>query len=124
MKFTLPIILVVITAGLMALALVGAGHAHGTVGIAAGSAIRGLTPKASTPEQALTNLLVDLQRRNWDRAFAALANSSGGDEQSFVQDWLRSNGRPRPFSNIEGFESRPPHATSDDDPPCARLDRT
>jgi len=51
MKFTLPIILVVVTAGLMVLALVGAGNAHGTVGIAAGSAVRGLTPKASTPEQ-------------------------------------------------------------------------
>jgi len=114
MKFTLPIILVVITAGLMVVALVGAGQAHGTVGIAAGSAVRGLTPKASTPEQALTNLLVDLQRRNWDRAFAALANSSGGDEQSFVQDWLGSSGSLRSLSNLEGFESRPLHATSDD----------
>src|SRR5258706_9301712 len=113
MKFTLPIILVVITAGLMVVALVGAGHAHGTVGIAAGSAVGGLTPKASTPEQGLTNLLVDLQRRNWDRAFSALANSSGGDEQSFVQDWLGSHGSLRSLSNLEGFESRPLHATND-----------
>src|SRR5258708_37674975 len=100
MKFTLPIILVVVTAGLMVLALVGAGHAHGTVGIAAGSAVRGLTPKASTPEQALTNLLVDLQRRNWDRAFAALANSSGGEEQSVVPDWLGFDGQLRSFVNF------------------------
>src|SRR5258708_11270231 len=120
MKFTLPIILVVITAGLMALALVGAGHAHGTVGIAAGSAIRGLTPKASTPEQALTNLLVDLQRRNWDRAFAALANSSGGDEQSFVQDWLGFHWGLRSLSNLEGFESRALHATHVDSQHHAR----
>src|SRR5258708_39895629 len=99
MKFTLPVILVVITAGLMMLALVGAGHAHGTVGIAAGSAIRGLTPKANTPEQAVAHLLGDLQRRNWDRAFAALATSSGGDEQMFVQDRLGFRGRPRPLFN-------------------------
>jgi hypothetical protein len=114
MKFTLPIILVVVTAVLMVLAVVGAGNAHGTVGIAAGSAVRGLTPKASTPDQALTNLLVDLQRRNWDRAFSELANSSGGDEQTFVQEWLGFHGSLRSLSNLEGFESRPLHATNDE----------
>jgi hypothetical protein len=98
----------------MVLAVVGAGNAHGTVGIAAGSALRGLTPKASTPDQALTNLLVDLQRRNWDRAFSELANSNGGDEQTFVQEWLGSHGSLRSLSNIEGFESRPLHATNDE----------
>src|ERR1700730_17065169 len=107
MKITLPIILVVVTVGLMVIALVGAGHAGGTVGIAAGSAVRGLTPKASTPEQALTNLLVDLQRRNWDRAFSALSKTSTGDEQSFIQDWLGSNGSLRSLSNLEGFELPP-----------------
>src|SRR5882672_3993349 len=121
MKFTLPIILVVITVGLMVVALVGAGQSHGTVGIAAGSAVRGLTPKASTPEQALTNLLVDLQRRNWDRAFSALAKGSGGDEQAFVQDWLGSHGSLRSLSNLEGFESRPLHATNDEAQLRARL---
>lgn len=114
MKFTLPIILVVVTAVLMVLAVVGAGSAHGTVGIAAGSAVRGLTPKASTPDQALTNLLVDLQRRNWDRAFSELANSNGGDEQTFVQEWLGSHGSLRSLSNLEAFESRPLHATNDE----------
>ena len=114
MKFILPIILVVVTAVLMVLAVVGAGNAHGTVGIAAGSAIRGLTPKANTPDQALTNLLVDLQRRNWDRAFSELANSNGGDEQTFVQEWLGSHGSLRSLSNLEGFESRPLHATNDE----------
>jgi hypothetical protein len=114
MKFTLPIILVVVTAVLMVIAVVGAGNAHGTVGVAAGSAVRGLTPKASTPDQALTNLLVELKRRNWDRAFSELANSNGGDEQSFVQEWLGSHGSLRSLSNLEGFESRPLHATNDE----------
>jgi hypothetical protein len=114
MKFTLPIILVVVTAVLMVLSLIGAGQGHGTVGIAAGSAVRGLTPKASTPDQALTNLLVDLQRRNWDRAFLELANSNAGDEQSFVLAWLGSHGSLRSLSNLEGFESRPLHATNDE----------
>jgi hypothetical protein len=114
MKFILPIILVVLTAGLMFLALVGAGHTSGTVGIASGSAMYGLTAKASTPEQAVANLLADLQRRNWDRAFAALSKTSATDEQSFIQDWTGSSGSLRSFSNLEGFESRPLHATNDE----------
>src|ERR1700730_18175031 len=103
MKFVLPIVLVAITAGLMVLALFGAGQARGTVGIAAGSAMYGLTPKASTPEQGLKNLLVDVQRRNWDEAYGTLSKASAADEQSFIQDWLGSNGSLRSFSSLEGF---------------------
>src|SRR5579872_2340598 len=114
MKLALPILLVAVTAGLMVLALVGPGTAHGTVGIAAGSAFYGLTPKASSPQQALTNLLVDVQRRNWDRAYANVSKASAVDEQSFIQDWLGSNGSLRSFSSLEGFDPRPLHATNDD----------
>jgi hypothetical protein len=114
MKFTLPIILLAVTVALMVLALLGAGHARGTVGIETGSAVRGFTPKASTPEQALANLLTDVQRRNWDRAFSGLSKTSSTDEQSFIQDWIGSNGSLRSFSNLEGFDSRPLHATSDE----------
>jgi hypothetical protein len=121
MKLALPIILVVVTALLMVLALVGAGHAGGTVGIAAGSALYGLTPKASTPQQALTNLLVDVQRRNWDRAFSAVSKTSAVDKQAFIQDWIGSNGSLRSFSNLEGFDPRPLHITSDDAQMRARL---
>jgi hypothetical protein len=112
MKFALPIILVVVTAVLMVLALFGAGQARGTVGIPLGSTV--YTPKASTPEQALKNLLVDVQRRNWDRALAAVSKTTPMDKQSFIQDWTGSNGSLRSFSSLEGFESRPLHITNDD----------
>jgi hypothetical protein len=121
MKLALPIILVVVTALLMVLALVGAGHAGGTVGIAAGSALYGLTPKASTPQQALTNLLVDVKRRNWDRAFSAVSKTSAVEKPAFIQDWIGSNGSLRSFSNLEGFDPRPLHITSDDAQMRARL---
>ena len=114
MKLTLPIILVVVTAGLMALALVGGGPAANRVGIATGTTVGGFTPKASTPEQGLTNLLGEVQRRNWDRAFSTSSKTSGTDEQSFIQDWIGSNGSLRSFSSLEGFDSRPLHATNDD----------
>ncbi|MHB8217939.1 MAG: hypothetical protein ACYDDS_17845 [Candidatus Sulfotelmatobacter sp.] len=112
MKFILPIILVVATAALMVLGLFVGGQAHGTIGIAAGSAV--YTPKASTPEQALKNLLVDVQRRNWDRALADVSKNSITDKQAFIQDWTGSNGSLRSFSSLEGFESRPLHITNDE----------
>ncbi|MGB2606987.1 MAG: hypothetical protein WBC78_25515, partial [Candidatus Sulfotelmatobacter sp.] len=75
MKIALPIVLVVVTAGLMVVALYGSGDGAARIGIATGSALYGLTPKASSPQQALTNLLSDVQRRNWDRAFDALSKT-------------------------------------------------
>jgi hypothetical protein len=112
MKFILPIILVVVTAGLMVLGLFIGGEARGTVGIAAGSAV--YTPKADNAEQALKNLLADVQRRNWDRALAAVSKSSATDKESFIQEWTGSNGSLRSFSALEGFESRPLHITADE----------
>jgi len=112
MKFILPIILVVATAALMVLGLFVGGQAHGTIGIAAGSAV--YTPQASTPEQALKNLLVDVQRRNWDRALTDVSKNSITDKQAFIQDWTGSNGSLRSFSSLEGFESRPLHITNDE----------
>jgi len=114
MKFALPVALVIVTVGLMVFGLVRVGHAHGTVGVAAGSAMYGLTPKSSTPEQALNNLLIEAQRRNWDRAFAAVSNLSADDKASFIQDWTGSNGSLRSFSNLESFETRPMYVTSDE----------
>jgi hypothetical protein len=113
MKIALPTILVVLTAGLMVVALYGAGANPARIGIT-GSAVYGLTPKSSTPLQALTNFLVDVQRRNWDRAFDTLSTTSAADKESFIQDWLSSNGSLRSFSNLEGFDPRPLHITNDD----------
>ncbi len=111
MKIVLPVILVVGTAGLMVLALVGGGNARGTVGIAGGSAM--FTPKGTTPEVALHNLLVDVQRRHWDRAYDALSKTSKADKEDFIQDWTGSNGSLRSFSALEGFDPRPLHITDD-----------
>lgn len=96
----------------MVFALFGAGQSTGTVGIASGSAV--YTPKASTPEQAVKNLLVDVQHRNWDRAYSDIAKSSAVDKQAFIQDWTGSNASLRSFSSLEGFEARPLHITNDD----------
>jgi hypothetical protein len=115
MKFILPIILAAATAVLIVLALVAPGNAGGkTVGISAGSAFYGLTPKASTPDQALSNLLLDVKRRNWDQAYAEVSNPRPADKQSFIQDWTGSYGSLRTFSALDGFDTRPLHITNDE----------
>jgi hypothetical protein len=121
MKVTLPIILLVATVLLIGAGVLTARGSGGTVGIAAGSALPGLAEKPDTPERALTILLTDLQRRNWQQAFSMLVTTSGVDEQSFVQDWTGSDGSLRTFSNLEGFDLWPLHASADDAQIRARL---
>jgi len=111
MKYAVPVLLVVATAFFMVLGLYITGQAGSNLGVAKGSA---LYSSASTPEQALDNFLIDVQRRNWDRALANIASSSPVDKQSFIQDWLGTNGSLRSFSSLESFDSRPLHATNDE----------
>jgi len=112
MKRVLPITIVIVTALLLAMGMSGAGRSSGTVGIASGSALPGLAANASTPDQALANFVIDLQRRNWDRAFSELDKTTTGlTKETFVQEWIGSNGGLRSFSNLEGYDARPLHAT-------------
>ncbi|HTT20518.1 MAG TPA: hypothetical protein VMG82_16330 [Candidatus Sulfotelmatobacter sp.] len=116
MKRTLPIIILIVagTVGLMFLGL-STGRSAGTVGIAAGTALPGFSERASTPEQALNNFLLDIQRRNWDRAFSSIERTSDAlNEQAFIQQWIGSNGGLRSFSSLERFDTRPLHATDSD----------
>jgi hypothetical protein len=115
MRRLLPIIIVAVTVLLMVVGLTGAGRSSGTVGIASGSALPGFTAKATTPERALANFLVDVQRRNWDRAFSSVERTNQAvNEQSFIQEWIGSNGGLRSFSNLEGYDARPLHVTDSD----------
>jgi hypothetical protein len=112
MKYATPVLLVAVTAALMVLGLFVTGQAGNTIGVVKGSALH--TAAATTPDDAINNLLTDVQRRNWDRAFADVSTSSGVTEQSFIQDWLGSNGSLRSFSSLESFDPRPLHATADE----------
>jgi hypothetical protein len=115
MKYILPIIIVAVTAILVALSVTGAGGSAKTVGIASGSALPGFTPKAGTPEQAVANLLIDVQRRNWDRAYAGLAKTDNrANAASFKRDWTGTDGSLRTFSSLEAYDARPLHATADE----------
>jgi hypothetical protein len=114
MKRTLPIVVLIVgvTVVLMFLGL-STGRSSGTVGVAAGTALPGFSASASTPEAALNNFLLDVQRRHWDRAFAAIERTSDTlSEQAFIQEWIGTNGGLRSFSSLERFDTRPLHATN------------
>ena len=112
MRHLLPIILVAATILLMVVGLTSVGRSSGTVGIASGSALPGFSSNANTPEQALSNFLIDVQRRNWDRAFSGVERTNDSvNEQSFIQEWTGSNGGLRTFSSLESYDARPLHAT-------------
>ncbi len=123
MKRALPLVIIVVavTVGLIIVGLHGTAG-PGTVGIAAGSALPGFSATATTPEQALANFLLDVQRRNWGRAFSSLERTNANlNEQEFAQEWMGTNGGLRSFSNLEGYDARPLHATNSDAQMRARL---
>ncbi|HXJ85863.1 MAG TPA: hypothetical protein VMS18_03540 [Candidatus Binatia bacterium] len=123
MNRTLPITILIVagTVGLMFLGF-STGRSAGTVGVAAGTALPGFSERVSTPEQALNNFLLDIQRRNWDRAYSSIERTSSAlNEQAFVQEWVGSNGGLRSFSSLERFDARPLHATDSDAQMRARL---
>ena len=114
MKRAVPIILVIVVATvvLMFLGLTVSRPSNGTVGIASGSALPGFGVSASTPDAALSNFLLDIQKRNWDRAFAAIERTSDTlTEPVFIQDWIGSSGGLRSFSSLEKYDVRPLHAS-------------
>jgi len=117
MKRALPIVIVIVavTAVLIFLGLTSVGRATGTIGIATGGALTGFSTDTSTPEKAMNNFLLDVQKRDWDRAFASAERASDAiTEQSFIQDWVGSNGGLRSFSTLERYDTRPLHASDSD----------
>lgn len=114
MKRALPIVLVLLVATVVLIFLgLAFGRSNGTVGIASGSALPGFNANASTPQQALSNFLQDVQRRNWDRAFASLERTSDAvTKLDFIQEWTGTNGGLRSFSSLEKYDARPLHATN------------
>jgi hypothetical protein len=114
MKIVGSILVFVVTAALIAIGLSGSGSAARTLGVVSGSALPGLTPTAGTPEQAITNLLTAVQRRDWNGAHAQLANSSEVDETQFTKELAGSGGSIRSLSTLQSWDLNPLHVTNND----------
>jgi hypothetical protein len=114
MKVVLPTLIFGLTAALVALGTLGPSQLGTTVGVASGSALPGLTPSASTPEQAISAFLTQVRKRNWRIAYLQLANQSNVDDSLFVRELTGGNGSLRTFSGLQDWELQPLHATNDE----------
>src|SRR5258708_15537780 len=114
MKRTLPIVILIVAVSVVLMFLgLSTGRSAGTVGIASGVALPGFNTSAPNPEQALNNFLLDVQRRNWDRAFSSVERTSDTlTEQGFIQEWVGSNGGVLAFSTLERVCARAPPRTN------------
>jgi hypothetical protein len=114
MKYTLPIIIVAVTAVLIAWGTLAPSQVGATIGVASGSAVPGVTSAASSPQEAIDDLLTNVRKRNWRPAYDALANSGTLDEALFARDLSGGYGSLRTFSGLQGWDLQPLHITPDE----------
>ncbi len=93
MKRIIPIILLVLTAVLIAMATVHSNE---------------LKP-ATTPEGAVQGLLDHAQSRDFAGAFNYVSKSSNTDQQSFAKDFTGRDGSLRTYSSLQKFDTKVLH---------------
>lgn len=96
------------------IALVVAGTLWPNVSGTAGADARArLTGSASTPQDAVNDLLQQIARRNWHSAYARLANRNEFSESEFTRDLTGSYGSLHTYASLDGFDVRPLRASTD-----------
>jgi hypothetical protein len=73
-----------------------------------------LMGNVSTPQDAVNTLLRQIGRRNWEDAYASLANKSEFTESEFVRDLNGDYGSLRTYANLDGFDAQPLRASTDE----------
>jgi hypothetical protein len=66
---------------------------------------------AQRPEEAVRLMLTNVQARNWDAAYAQLANAAEVDKRAFMRDFAGTDGSLLTYSNLESFDVWGLHAT-------------
>jgi hypothetical protein len=69
---------------------------------------------AGAPQAAIASLLRNVQRHDWDAAYAQVAGSSNVDQASFIRDLSGTHGALRTFSGLTGWDLNPLRATDSD----------
>jgi len=80
-----------------------------------------LMGSASSPQGAVNNLMQLIGRRNWEAAYSSLANKGEFTEIEFIRDLNGNYGSLRSYANLDGYDSQPLHASSDEAQVRARL---
>ncbi|MGH9343098.1 MAG: hypothetical protein ACRD19_04985 [Terriglobia bacterium] len=99
--------------GLATVALVAIGTIWPVPSAAAYAGGRSLLSSSSTPQAAVTNLGDEIRLRNWDTAYAGLANKNEFTESDFMHDLTGYYPSLRTYANLESFDVRPLHASAD-----------
>jgi len=113
----LGIILIIAT---VVLVVMGTIHPNQSGAMNADSRAR-LMGSASSPQDAVNNLMQQIGRRNWEAAYASLANKGEFTEAEFVRDLNGNYGSLRSYANLDGFDSQPLRASGDEAQVRARM---
>jgi hypothetical protein len=68
----------------------------------------------STPKAAVENLLDNIARHDWRRAYNSLANQSEFSQQDFINDLTGTHGSLRTYAGLSKFDVRPQHETENE----------
>lgn len=113
MKIIGPILILAATFVLIFLGLTQPANAGKTVGVASG-ATSILKTASSTPELAISNLLTELQHRDWNAGSLQLADTSAVDPAQLARAVAGGDGSLRSLSSLESWEMAPLHETATD----------
>jgi hypothetical protein len=102
----LAVLLVLATIALVILGFLFPVHQASTPGIVSGEALPGVGASSNTAEAAVRSLLGNVQGRDWNRAYAMLANTNNVDKEAFIHDVNGNYGSLRTFSSLEGTRTR------------------
>ena len=69
---------------------------------------------SSTPQEAVGNLLHEIGRQAWEKAYSSLANKNEFSEADFKRDLTGSYLSLRSYASLDNFDLRPLHASADD----------
>jgi len=114
MKTIIPMVVVVVTVALVIIGTYSPSQIGMAVGEGIGTTYSGSSSGGDAPQQAVSALLQNVQRRNWDGAYAQLASANKAEQPSFVRDLAGSSGSLRTFSSLAGWDLHPLHATDSD----------
>src|SRR6266496_2083642 len=95
MKIVIPILVLFVTAAFVLIGLWSGGASGWSVGEGTGPTFTSSSASSSggdASQRAVSALLENVQRRNWDAAYAQLANSTQVDKPSFVRDLAGASG--------------------------------
>ena len=98
MKRVLPILIIVLTVVLIAMATVRPSE---------------LSP-AKSPEGAVQSLLAHVKAHDYKGAYSYIAQSGDSDEQSFARDLAGRDGSLRTYSSLQQADTKVLHATDDE----------